>query len=334
MVKLLGVNASEIIPVSAKTGQNCEQVIPALIDRGMSPLGRVDGPLKALLFDSWYDEYHGVVCMIYIVDGKIKNGDIIMSAHNRKQYEVLQVGIMHPEQVPTNALYTGQVGYVMCNMRAASEARVGDTLFRKDQPIDSPLPGFKPAKPMVFAGIYPLDSENDFDKLKDTIEKLCLTDSSVTLQRENSAALGMGFRCGFLGLLHMDVFKQRLESEFGTETVITTPTVVYKVIYANDEEKMVDNPNDFPDQFVSKNRTNKNSREPISVMEPVVNATIVCPSRHFLPLMNLCKERRGEQKSVVNIDEERISMNYILPLNEIIQDFFDKLKSLTQGYAT
>ncbi|KAL0491866.1 translation factor GUF1, mitochondrial [Acrasis kona] len=333
MEQLLGVENKDILPISAKTGINCDQVIPRIIENGSKPSGLVEAPLKALLFDSWYDEYFGVICMVYVVDGQLKIGQTLISAYTKKAYEILQVGIMHPEQVVTNALFTGQVGYIVCNMRTAAEARVGDTLYRKDQPIDKPLPGFKPAKPMVFAGVFPLDSENDFDKLKDTIEKLCLTDSSVHITRENSGALGMGFRCGFLGLLHMDVFKQRLEQEFGTETIITTPTVVYKVAYADGKEKLVENPNEFPDSFMTR-KNGLSANDAVAVYEPIVVATIVCPEKYFLSVINLCNERRGEQKDIVNIDEDRVSIHYIMPLNEIIHDFFDRLKSLTQGYAT
>jgi len=323
MVDVLGVNEDEIIKISAKSGLNCEKVLPAIIERSPYPKCLRNNDFKALLFDSWFDEYFGVISLIYLAAGSLKIGDQIVSHHSKKQYEVQAVGIMHPEQTPTNGLFAGQVGYVICGMKTTKEASIGDTFYKKDRIVD-PLPGFKKSKPMVFAGIYPVDNE-DYSKLRDAMEKLMLTDSSVTLQKETSAALGSGFRCGFLGLLHMDVFKQRLDDEFGAQIIITTPTVTYKIVKeGSDEPIYIDNPNQFPDSY---NRD-------YQFFEPIVEATIMTPSRYLTSIMTLCQEKRGIQVSIHHISGERVSLIYRLPLNEIIQDFFDKLKSISQGYAT
>ena len=324
MVDVLGIDPTEILKVSAKTGIGCDQVLPAIVNRCPPPLNALTkSHFQALIFDSWFDEFFGVVSLIYIANGSLKVGDVIVSHYSKKSYEVQTVGIMHPEQTPTNGLFAGQVGYVMCGMKTTKEANVGDTFYHKDRPVEA-LPGFKKSKPMVFAGIYPVDND-DYPKLRDSIEKLVLTDSSVTLQKETSAALGSGFRCGFLGLLHMDVFKQRLDDEFGAQVIITTPTVTYKMIRTDKEEEIYfDNPNQFPED-----RTKVQA-----LFEPMVQANIMTPERYMSSLIQLCQDKRGEQVSLQFISDDRVSMVYKLPLNEIIQDFFDRLKSISQGYAT
>ncbi|KAL9657410.1 hypothetical protein ABK040_014397 [Willaertia magna] len=347
MIKILGCEKEEILKVSAKSGLNCNQILPAVIERVPPPKplktstekSETPNALKALIFDSWYDEYFGVVSLVYISQGVVEVGDFVYSANNVKstskptKYQVSKLGILNPDQVPVDKLYQGQVGYLICGMKSTKEAQIGDTLYLSDTSIE-PLPGFKQARPMVYAGIYPLDSK-DFEKLRDVIDKLLLTDRSVTIEKETSAALGTGFRCGFLGLLHMDVFKQRLSQEYTVETIITAPTVTYKVILPNtgkrtshntvESEKVlfIDNPNDFPEET-----------EGMEVFEPIANCNIMTPREYVGSIMSLCQERRGVQVNLEYFSEERVSMQYKIPLNEMIYDFFDKLKSATKGYAT
>ena len=235
-----------------------------MIEKTPAPQGDPDAPFKALLFDSWFDEYRGVICLMEIIDGSIKKGDRITSVHTDQTYEVLDIGIMHPEPTSTASLSTGQVGYIITGMKTVKEARTGDTFHAYRKPV-TPLPGFKPAKPMVFAGIYPVET-SEFDNLRDAIEKLTLNDPSVTVEKETSAALGFGFRCGFLGLLHMDVFTQRLEQEHNQQLITTSPTVLYQIDMTSGEKINLENPAEFPDvQKIAQ------------IYEPVVTATIVCP---------------------------------------------------------
>jgi translation factor GUF1, mitochondrial len=321
MNKAFDIERDEILLISAKTGVGIENLFTAIIERIKPPQGIEEKPLKALLFDSWFDEYRGVICLIEVIDGSIKKGDVVMAAHTGRQYEVLDIGLMYPEPYATGALYTGQVGYLVAGMKTVKEACIGDTFYHAKKPVQA-LPGFRPAKPMVFAGIYPIDT-SDFDRVRDAIEKLTLNDPSVHVEKESSAALGLGFRCGFLGLLHMDVFKQRLEQEYGVSIIVTSPTVLYKVRQTNGEEVDIENPSKFPDEVKID-----------EVFEPIVNATVITPKEYLGTIMTLCQERRGEQKEMNYIDEARIVLRYKLPLNEIITDFYDKLKSLSAGYAS
>ncbi|MCK4264863.1 translation elongation factor 4 [Candidatus Babeliales bacterium] len=315
------IQKDEIILTSAKTGVGLDKLLPEIVKRITAPTGSAEKPFKGLLFDSWYDEYRGVICLIEVVDGKVQKGDTLVAAHSGKTYEALDIGLMYPEPIPMPCLYTGQVGYLITGMRTVREARVGDTFYQKGKPVPT-LPGFKPAKSMVFAGIYPTDT-SEYENLCDAIEKLVLNDASVHVEKESSAALGLGFRCGFLGLLHMDVFKQRLEQEYDISIIATSPTVSYKIILTNDTEEIVDNPSIFPDQGKIK-----------EVLEPMVNATIITPKNYIGPLLGLCEERRGMQKDMTYLDEHRVMIQYRLPLNEIVTDFYDKLKSLSAGYAS
>ena len=321
MEKIFDIPKNEILLTSAKTGLGVDKLFPAVIERIPHPKGNSENPLKALLFDSWFDEYRGVVCLIEIIDGSIKKGDRITSAHTEQNYEVLELGLMYPDPTQKNALYTGQVGYLIAGMKNVKEARVGDTIFHAKQPV-TPLPGFKPAKPMVFAGIYPTET-SEYNELRDAVEKLTLNDASVFVEKESSDALGFGFRCGFLGLLHMDVFKQRLEQEYDILLIITAPTVPYKVQLSNSTEVTVDNPSKFPDRA-----------KIADVLEPIIEATVITPKEYLGGLLKLCEEKRGEQKDLTYLDENRIIIKYKLPLTEIITDFYDKLKSLSAGYAT
>ncbi|MCK4651445.1 translation elongation factor 4 [Candidatus Babeliales bacterium] len=315
------IKKQDLLLVSAKTGEGVENIFHAIIERIKFPSGDENKPFKALLFDSWFDEYRGVICLIEVIDGVIKKGDKIISSHNGRSYEVLDIGLMYPDPVITGVLYTGQVGYIICGMKTVKEARIGDTFYHAKKPVQ-PLPGFKSAKSMVFAGIYPVDTA-DYEELRDSIEKLTLNDPSVHLEKESSTALGLGFRCGFLGLLHMDVFKQRLEQEYGVSIITTSPTVLYKVILTDGKEVTIEKPSDFPDRVNIK-----------EVLEPFINATIILPKEYLGGVLGLCQEHRGEQKDMTYLDENRIILKYRLPLNEIIIDFYDKLKSLSSGYAS
>lgn len=321
MDKAFDIQREDILLISAKMGIGIDKLFEAIIQRIKPPVGAEDGKFKALLFDSWFDEYRGVICLIEIIDGAIKKGDIISAASTEQSYEVLDVGLMYPEPHATGALYTGQVGYLIAGMKTVKEARVGDTFYHTKAPVTA-LPGFKPAKSMVFAGIYPLDA-SDFEQVRDAIEKLTLNDPSVHVEKETSVALGLGFRCGFLGLLHMDVFKQRLEQEYNASIIVTSPTVPYKVKQTDGQEMVIENPSKFPEEVKIE-----------QVFEPVVNATVITPKEYLGNIMTLCQERRGEQKEMTYLDENRIVLRYKLPLNEIVTDFYDKLKSMSAGYAS
>jgi elongation factor 4 len=321
MLKAFDIHKQDLLHISAKTGQNVEHVLRAVIERVTPPVGDENKPFKGLLFDSWFDEYRGVICLIEVIDGTITKGDKIASAHTGNDYEVLDIGLMYPEPLQTGALYTGQVGFLIAGMKTVKEARVGDTFYHVGKPVQA-LPGFKSAKSMVFAGIYPVDT-SQFELIRDAIEKLTLNDPSVHVEKESSAALGLGFRCGFLGLLHMDVFKQRLEQEYNASIITTSPTVLYKVLLTNGEEVMIENPANFPEQVKIE-----------EVYEPIVTATIVTPKEYLGNLIKLCEDRRGEQLEMTFLDEDRLVLRYKLPLNEIITDFYDKLKSVSAGYAS
>ncbi|KAJ8507609.1 hypothetical protein ONZ45_g10039 [Pleurotus djamor] len=305
MQSTFGIDPDGVIAISAKTA-----------------------PFKGFLFDSFYDRYRGVISLLNIKEGTLRVGDKISSVHTRKRYEIMDLGIMHPEEKPTSALYPGQVGYMACVMKDPTDAHVGDTLFRVGQPVE-PVPGFKPAKPMVFAGVYPIDS-NDFPKLEESIKRLTLTDRSVAVQRESSSALGQGCRLGFLGTLHMDVFRQRLEDEYNANVIITAPTVPYKVVY-RDREVIVSNPTDFPDVTDTTSKVKE-------IQEPTVKASIIVPERYFGDMMDLCYTHRAEELDHryldSNGDSSRILMTCILPLSEIVSDFFDQLKSRSSGFAS
>ncbi|KAG9291219.1 hypothetical protein G9A89_021721 [Geosiphon pyriformis] len=319
------INTKNILEISAKSGINVEQILPKVIENLPPPTGQINSPLKAFLFDSWYDTYVGVVCLMAIMDGKLQKGDKIESAHSKIRYEVIECGIMYPEQVPTGSLQAGQVGYIICSMKAASEAYIGDTFYHVKYPVE-PLPGFEPAKPMVFAGIFPVDT-NDFNKLDESITKLTLNDASVSVQKETSDALGQGWRIGFLGTLHMDVFRQRLEEEYEANLIVTQPTVPYKIVTRDGQSKFIRNPSEFPD-------TQDVSRKVLEVEEPMVLSTFIVPEEYMGSIMDLCGTRRGEQKEYSYIDETRVMMKYVLPLAEIVTDFHDELKSRSSGYAT
>ncbi|MEX0940590.1 MAG: translation elongation factor 4 [Candidatus Babeliales bacterium] len=318
---LFDFNDEEIILASAKSNIGIDDILSGIIERIPYPTGSVDKPLKALLFDSWFNEYKGVVCLVALDDGVIKKNDRITLAQTGENYEVLELGLMYPNETPLDALYAGQVGYVIAGMKTVKEARVGDTMFHTKQPV-KPFPGFKPAKPMVFAGIYPVDN-SEFEMLRTAIEKLTLNDASVTVEKKSSAALGLGFRCGFLGLLHMEVFKQRLEQEYNITAIVTAPSVLYKVRLTSGELLHLESPAEFPDPGTIE-----------EILEPIINATIILPKEYLGVVLKLCQEKRGVQKSMTFLTEDRVILIYKLPLNEVATDFYDQLKSLTSGYAS
>jgi elongation factor 4 len=321
--RLFGHSEDEILMLSAKSGFGVSQLLATIVEKIPPPTGDINKPFRALLFDSWYQDIHnGVICLIKVVDGFIEKGDHIMSTYTNATYEVLDIGLMYPEMESTGVLYAGQVGYIRPGMRTGKEAHIGDTFHRAGEVVE-PLPGFKPAKPMVFAGLYPVEP-SEFDKLQEAIEKLTLNDASVSTMKENSDALGVGFRCGFLGLLHMDVFMTRLRQEYGAGQIIATnPTVPYIITLRNDDTQVVaTSPSQFPETSAIK-----------SVQEPIVHATITTPSQYLGDIIQLCHERRGTQVDVKIVDDNAI-LKYILPLNEIVADFYDKLKRTTSGYAT
>lgn len=321
MDQLFDIKPEEVILASAKTGIGIEDILEAIIKRIPAPTAIVDKPLKALLFDSWFNEYKGVICLIALKEGILKKGDKISLAGTGNNYEVLELGLMYPDETPTDALYAGQVGYVITGMKTVKEARVGDTLFHMKQEGKA-FPGFKPAKPMVFAGVYPVDS-TAFEQLRDAIEKLTLNDASVSVEKKSSNALGLGFKCGFLGLLHMDVFRQRLEDEYDMDVIVTAPSVLYKVKLTNGDIVTIESPSDFPDAAKIE-----------GVLEPIINATILVPTKYLGNIINLCEEKRGKQQDLSYLSEDRVILKYRLPLNEVATDFYDQLKSLSSGYAS
>ncbi len=319
---LFDFKPEEIVEASAKVGIGMQDILHAIIEHIPSPTGTVEQPLKALLFDSWFDEYRGIICLIALKNGALKKGDTITLAQVGTSYEILELGLMYPNPIPTAALYAGQVGYIITGMKTIREARIGDTIYHTKKPV-KPFPGFKPAKPMVFAGIYPIDSE-DFENLQEAIGKLTLNDASVSVEKKTSVALGIGFRCGFLGLLHMDVFKQRLEQEYGLSVIATAPSVLYKIKMAHTGDIItIESPADFPE-------ANKIEE----ILEPVIDATIIVPKQYLGNLLKLCEEKRGVQQDLSYLDEQRVILKYRLPLNEVATDFYDQLKSLSSGYAS
>lgn len=320
--KLFDFSSQDCILASAKSGIGITDILDAIIERVPAPTSNLDLTLKALLFDSWYDEYRGVVCLIAIKDGMLKKGDHIYLHQSNCKHEILELGLMYPEQTPMDALYAGQVGYIITGMKTIKEARVGDTISHPKSNI-TPFPGFKPAKPMVFAGIFPVDT-SEFELLADAIEKLTLNDASVHVEKKTSTALGLGFRCGFLGLLHMDVFKQRLEQEYDLDIIATAPSVMYYIELKHNQGKIaIENPADFPDPSKIE-----------QILEPMLSATIIVPKQYLGNVLSLCQEKRGIQKNMEYLDEDRVVLSYLLPLNEVATDFYDTLKSISSGYAS
>ena len=318
---IVGIPAKDAILASAKTGEGVVDIIEAVIARIPAPGGDPSAPLKALIIDSWFDNYVGVVMLVRVVDGRLSPKDKILFMSSRAAHLCEQVGVFTPKSVQKAQLGAGEVGFVVAGVKELKDARVGDTITLFSRPAVEPLPGFKEIKPQVFAGLYPVDA-NEYDQLRDALEKLQLNDASLRFEPETSQALGFGFRCGFLGLLHMDIVQERLEREYDMELITTAPTVVYQVRLQGGEVIEVENPSRLPD-------ANKIEE----VREPIITATILTPSEYVGPVMTLCTSKRGTQKNM-QYTGRQVLLTWELPLNEVVMDFFDKLKSVSRGYAS
>lgn len=320
--EVIGIDASEAVLTSAKTGLGIEDVLEAIVAKVPAPSGISDSSLKALVFDSKFDAYKGVVLYVRVIDGRIKPGMKIKMMATNAEFEVTEVGVFKPNLVNVDSLEVGQVGFFAAAIKNVKDARVGDTVTDANNPAAEALPGYRKATPMVFCGLYPVEN-SDYDNLRDALEKLQLNDASLVFEPETSVALGFGFRCGFLGLLHMDVIKERLEREYNLTLITTAPNVIYQVFRTNGDVELVDNPSNFPDPTVIDH-----------VEEPYVNATIIVPKDYVGAVMELSQEKRGEYENMTYLDETRVMIHYALPLSEIIYDYFDRLKSVTRGYAS
>ena len=319
---VIGIEAEDAPMISAKTGLNVEDVLETIVEKIPAPNGDEDAPLKALIFDSYYDSYKGVVCYVRIIDGKVKPGTKVKLMATNKVYDITEVGVFTPKLMPINGLSAGDVGYITASIKNVADARVGDTVTEANRPTAEALPGYKKAVPMVYSGIYPVDGAK-YDELKEALEKLQINDAALDFEPETSIALGFGFRCGFLGLLHMEIIQERIEREFNLDIITTAPSVVYKVTKTNGETIELTNPTNLP--------------EPTEIdymEEPIVKASIIAPTDYVGAIMDLCQERRGIYIDMEYLETTRVAINYEIPLNEIVYDFFDTLKSRTRGYAS
>ena len=320
--EVIGLDASGAILASAKTGQGTEEILEAIVHRIPPPKGSAAAPLRALIFDSHFDSYKGAIPYVRVVEGKIAKGMEIKMMSTGMTFEVNEVGVFTPEMRLIDSLYPGEVGFLAASIKNVSDTRVGDTITSAAEPAKEPLPGYKKAVPMVYCGLYPVET-NDYEDLKEALEKLKLNDASLYFEPETSTALGFGFRCGFLGLLHMEIIQERLEREYGLNLITTAPSVVYRVTKTNGEVLLVDNPSLLPDpQFIE------------TIEEPYVKASIMVPSEFVGAVMELCQEKRGTFKNMEYITTNRVLLTYAMPLSETIYDFFDQLKSRTKGYAS
>lgn len=320
--EVLGLPVDDALLVSAKQGIGVDDVLDAMVRQVPPPTGSMDASLKALIFDSWFDSYQGAIVLVRIFDGVVKPGMKIRLMSTGRTFEVSEVGIFSPKRTKTKALRAGAVGYVVAGMKDVSDTKIGDTITDADRPTATPLPGYRDVKPLVFCGLYTMDSA-DYENLRDSLDKLRLNDSSFVYEPETSLALGFGFRCGFLGLLHMEIIRERLHREYGLSLISTAPTVIYRVRTLDGEVLDIENPSKLPEP------------EAIETMEePFIKATMIAPERYAGNILALCQERRGVQESLQYLDTTRIMLVYALPLNEMVLDFYDKLKSRTQGYAS
>ncbi len=320
--EVIGLDTEGCPCVSAKEGTNIRDILEAVVRCVPPPQGDTEAPLSALIFDSYYDNYKGVILFVRVMDGSVKAGDKIKTFLSEKVYEVTETGVFAPRLQPIDSLTAGDVGYVAASIKSIQDVAVGDTLTNAEKPAKEPLPGYKKVQPVVFCGIFPLDGSK-FQDLRDAIQKLKLNDAALTFEPDNSAALGFGFRCGFLGLLHMEIMQERIEREFNLEIITTAPSVSYLVHKTDGEEFYVDNPSHLP------------PASDIDYMEePIVKAEIFTPPDYLGPIMDLCRDKRGVFSDMTYLDPRRVKLNYRLPLNEIVYDFFDELKSRTRGYAS
>lgn len=316
----IGIDCSEVVLVSAKEGTGIPDVLEAIVKKVPPPVGDRNQPLKALIFDSWFDNYQGVIVLVRVFDGEVKKGTKIRLMAAQSTYEVLEVGIFTPNKKTVNSLSAGEVGYIIAGIRNVADTKVGDTITSAEKPTATPCAGYKDIKPMVFSGLYPIET-NQYVELKDALDKLSLNDSSFKFEPESSSALGFGFRCGFLGLLHMEIIKERLEREFNLLLVNTAPTVVYKVTKTDGDIIYIDSPAKLPEMYNV-------------IEEPFVKTSILVPSKYIGNILDLCQEKRGTQKDFTYIGKDKIMVTYEFPLNEILWDFYDKLKSSSSGYAS
>ena len=322
ITEMLGLDASDAVEVSGKTGQGIKELLERIVKDIPAPNGDLQAPLKALIFDSKYDDYRGVVLSVRIEEGTVKPGDKIKIMNTGKEYEVTEVGVSSPHPVKKDILIAGDVGYLTANIKSVRETRVGDTITAAEHPTAEPLPGYRQIPPMVYSGMYPVDNAK-YDDLKEALQKLQLNDAALEFEPETSTALGFGFRCGFLGLLHMDVVQERLEQEFDLDLIMTAPSVDYHAIMNDGTTKVIDNPSDLPSAGEYK-----------EVQEPFVKAEVMVPNDFVGPVMELCQRKRGEFVTMDYLDKYRVNVIYNMPLAEIIYDFFDDLKSSTKGYAS
>jgi GTP-binding protein LepA len=318
---IIGCDPADVLRVSAKTGEGVADLLNAVVEQVPPPSGDLEAPARAMIFDSVYDTYRGVVTYVRVVDGRLSRRERTLLLSTKAVHETLEVGVISPEPVPSDGLAAGEVGYLITGVKDVRQARVGDTVTSASRPAREPLPGYAHPKPMVFSGLYPVDGD-DYPDLRDALDKLRLNDASLVYEPETSTALGFGFRCGFLGLLHMDIVRERLEREFGLTLISTAPNVVYRVVLETGAELIVTNPSEFPDGKISQ------------VFEPMVRATVLAPSDYIGTIMELCQGRRGTLLGMDYLSADRVEIRYTLPLAEIIFDFFDQLKSRTRGYAS
>src|ERR1051325_4572456 len=319
---IIGLDGEHAILASAKMGTGVPDILEAIVHRLPAPRGVADAPLKALIFDSWYDAYRGVVIVIRVIDGTIRPGMKIRLMAQGQDYESLQLGIFTPKPVEVDALSVGEVGFLVANIKNGGDAKIGDTITESGRPTAEPFPGFKELKPMVFAGLYPVEG-HEYPELRDALEKLRLNDASFFYEPETSAALGFGFRCGFLGLLHMEIVQERLEREFNMDLVTTAPGVLYRVTTTDGEVLEIDSPAKLPDaSLITK------------LEEPIITAMILTPSEFVGPILQLCQDKRGVQKKLEYLKSDRVLITYELPFNEVVMDFYDRLKTMSRGYAS
>ncbi|PYR44873.1 MAG: elongation factor 4 [Acidobacteria bacterium] len=322
ITEIIGLDGDHALLASAKLGTGVPEILEAIVHRLPPPAGNPDAPLKALIFDSWYDPYRGVVIVVRVLDGVLRPGMKIRLMAEGQDYELLQVGIFTPKAVPVDELAVGEVGFVVANIKKISDAKIGDTITESTRPAVEPFPGFKPLKPMVFAGFYPVEG-HEYPQLRDALEKLRLNDASFFYEPETSIALGFGFRCGFLGLLHMEIVQERLEREFDMDLVTTAPGVLYRVTTTDDVVQEIDSPAKLPDAGRVK-----------VIEEPVITAMILTPAEHVGGILKLCQDKRGVQKTLEYLASDRVLVTYELPFNEVVLDFYDKLKTISRGYAS
>ncbi|MBQ3466043.1 MAG: translation elongation factor 4 [Firmicutes bacterium] len=320
--EVIGIDASDAPMVSAKEGTGVEELLEEIVTKIPAPSGDENGKLKALIFDSYYDNYKGVVIYTRVFDGEVRKGDMIRLMNTNKKYEVTEVGVYSPGPVECKSLRAGEVGYICASIKQVADARVGDTITLDADPADEPLPGYKKVQSMVYCGIYPAEGEK-YENVKDALEKLQVNDAAFHFEPETSTALGYGFRCGFLGLLHMEIIVERLEREFDLGVITTSPSVIYKVVMNDGSVRMVQNPSNLPDPM-----------EIDHIEEPMVKADIMVPKDYVGSIMEICQERRGRMINMEYITENRVNLHYDMPLNEVIYDFFDALKSKTRGYGS